>query len=137
MHLSCGNCKALQSFSGDPPKCDVCGWVSETEPTATSAKRRASERTFFARLGWLVFGVVVVLGATLWLRPEKERLAREYDVSQDQVFVEPKPHGCDYDDAPLGNKHCHFERVVDTAKHCVGSNCRVTAVYESWKKVEE
>jgi hypothetical protein len=28
VNLSCGNCKAIQSFSGDPPKCDVCGWVS-------------------------------------------------------------------------------------------------------------
>jgi hypothetical protein len=27
MNLSCANCRAIYSFSGDPPKCDTCGWV--------------------------------------------------------------------------------------------------------------
>jgi len=27
VNLSCGNCKAIRSFSGDPPKCDICGWA--------------------------------------------------------------------------------------------------------------
>jgi hypothetical protein len=35
VNLYCGNCKSVQSFSGDPPKCDVCGWVSGTESTET------------------------------------------------------------------------------------------------------
>jgi len=69
--------------------------------------------------------------------PEKQRLAEEYRVNQDQVSVEPKPHGCDFDDAPLGNKHCHYEKVVDVERACPGRDCRVTGVYESWKKVDE
>jgi predicted RNase H-like HicB family nuclease len=36
VNLYCGNCKAIQSFSGDPPKCDVCGCVSGTESTETT-----------------------------------------------------------------------------------------------------
>jgi hypothetical protein len=36
VNLSCGNCKTIQSFSGDPPKCDVCGWVCGTESTDTA-----------------------------------------------------------------------------------------------------
>jgi hypothetical protein len=35
VNLACGNCKSIQSFSGDPPRCDVCGWVSGTESTET------------------------------------------------------------------------------------------------------
>jgi hypothetical protein len=27
MNLSCGNCKTIRSFSGQPPACDECGWV--------------------------------------------------------------------------------------------------------------
>jgi rubredoxin len=27
VNLSCGKCNAIRSFSGDPPACEVCGWV--------------------------------------------------------------------------------------------------------------
>lgn len=81
--------------------------------------------------------IAVILVMLHWLTPEKKRLADEYKITQDKVFVEPKPHGCDFDDAPLGSKHCHYEKVVQTEKACDGPDCRVTAVYESWKKVEE
>jgi hypothetical protein len=69
--------------------------------------------------------------------PDKEKLANEYKVDQDKVFVEAKPHGCDFDDAPLGNKHCRFEKVVDVERACPEPDCRVTGVYVSWRKVEE
>jgi hypothetical protein len=34
VNLSCGSCKAIQSFSGDPLKCGVCGWVCVVDKTA-------------------------------------------------------------------------------------------------------
>jgi len=43
--------------------------------------------------------------------------------------------GCDFYDAPLGNKHRHYEKQVDTVKDC--PDCKVTAVYVSWRKIEE
>lgn len=55
---------------------------------------------------------------TYSLTTEKEGLAQEYRVSQDAIVIEPKPHGCAYDDAPLGNKHCHFEKFVDVQRVC-------------------
>jgi hypothetical protein len=69
--------------------------------------------------------------------PEKDRLELQYHVSQDNIVIEPKPHGCDFDDAPLGNKHCHFEKHVDVERACPGPDCRVTSVYVSWRKVDE
>jgi hypothetical protein len=27
MNLSCGKCRCVRPFSGEPPKCDTCGWV--------------------------------------------------------------------------------------------------------------
>jgi hypothetical protein len=87
-----------------------------------------------------VWGFVVVSGLMLlgyWLTTEKQRLAHQYHVSQDKIVVEPRPHGCDFDDAPLGNKHCHYEKVVDTERVYPGAECRVTGVYESWHRVDE
>jgi hypothetical protein len=72
-----------------------------------------------------------------WFTSEKDRLAGQYHVSQDAVVIEPKPHGCAFDDAPLGNKHCHYEEVIDTEKACPDPSCRVTSVYVSWRRVEE
>jgi hypothetical protein len=72
-----------------------------------------------------------------WLTPEKQKLADEYNVSQDAVFIEPKPHGCAFDDAPLGSKHCHYEKVIDTEKACPRADCPVKAVYVSWQKLAE
>jgi hypothetical protein len=86
--------------------------------------------------GWGI-SLIIILGVLYWLTPEKEKLAIEYNVPEEKVLIEPEPHGCDYDDAPLGNKHCHFEKVVDTEKACADPDCRVTSVYESWQKVKE
>jgi hypothetical protein len=144
VNLSCGKCKAIRNFSGDPPKCDVCGWaVGSSDPPVKTYGLAAGVTNLgrgvikAVRLGLLV----VLIGSAVWyiayevLTPLKQKLADQYHVSQDQVFIEQKPHGCDFDDARLGNKHCHFEKRVDAAKPCVG--CPVTAVYVSWRKVEE
>jgi len=81
--------------------------------------------------------VIIIYGViwTYWLTPEQERIAQEYHISKDKVIIEPKPHGCDFDDAPLGNKHCHYEKVVNADRAC--PSCGVTNVYVSWRKVEE
>lgn len=87
-----------------------------------------------------VWGVVATLGMVVllyWLTPEEYRLAERYQVSKDRVIIEPKPHGCDFGDAPLGNKHCHYEKETNVQRACPGPDCRAVAVYVSWRKVEE
>jgi hypothetical protein len=95
----------------------------------------------FGRLLVKLFWVILILGGlygiVYWLTPEKTQLAQEYKIAEDKVVVEPKPHGCDFDDAPLGNKHCHYEKSVDVERVCPGPDCKVTGVYVSWSKVEE
>jgi hypothetical protein len=148
VNLSCGNCRAIRPFSGEPPKCDVCGWMCGTAVEATNASYRQNpkgQRQSWKELGrtlsnLLVWGVVLVLGLLLvayWLTPEADRLADQYHVSKDKIVIEAKSHGCDFNDAPLGNKHCHYEKSVDVARACPGTDCQVTAVYVSWRKVEE
>jgi hypothetical protein len=89
------------------------------------------------KLFWAGIFLALVAGAFYWLTPEQDKLAAEYHIPKANVIIEPKPYGCDFDDAPLGNKHCHYEKIVDTEKACPGPDCRVTSVYVSWRKVEE
>src|SRR5579863_7919540 len=112
LNLSCGNCKAIRVFSGEPLKCQVCGWENNSPlPVKTLSPRKASwmwtaEEVNLLVNGlfkWLFWGIVILGGVYAlgyWLTPEKQRLAQEYKVAEDKVFVEPKPHGCDFDDAP-------------------------------------
>jgi hypothetical protein len=44
--------------------------------------------------------------------PDNEQLANKYSVSVERVSAPPKPHGCAYNDAPLGDKHCHYDKHV-------------------------
>jgi hypothetical protein len=138
VNLSCGKCKAIRTFSGKPPRCDVCGWFCDTD----SRRRLSSPHRKDPVIGKLmVLGGVIAFGVYAanqnWFTPEKDRLAEQYGVTQDKVIIEPKPHGCEFDDAPLGNKHCHYEKTVDAVKACPEPNCRVASVYVSWRKVEE
>jgi hypothetical protein len=146
VNLSCGKCRAIRPFSGEPPKCDICGWVcgSPVETTGTT-NRQQQQHSSWGELGraltkFFVWGVVIFIGLVVvvkWLTPEVDRLAEQYSVSKDKIIVEPKPHGCDFDDAPLGNKHCHYEKSVDVTRACPSPGCQVTAVYVSWRKIEE
>jgi hypothetical protein len=85
------------------------------------------------------WAVVAAIGYVLYLifASDQTKLSNEYDLPQDHVFVQAKPHGCDFDDAPLGNKHCHYEKHVDVERACPRPDCRVTSVYVSWSKVDE
>ena len=136
MKLPCANCKAIQSFSGDPPKCDVCDWVSTEE-----SQRHGLAKGLWNLVKALFFwGVAFVFGFGLllyWFTPEKEKLADQYHVSQENVFVTAKPHGCDFNDAPLGNKHCHYEKYVDVERACPEVSCQVTVVHVRWQKTHQ
>ena len=53
MNLSCENCKAIRSFSGEPPACDECGWVYTAAIGAEKSKTND---------GWKIFtGILLVL----------------------------------------------------------------------------
>jgi hypothetical protein len=38
----------------------------------------------------------------------------QYNVAYEQVTIEQRPHDCEWGTAPLGEKHCHYERVINT-----------------------
>jgi len=172
VNLSCGNCKAIRNFSGDPPKCDVCGWVVNDEsydtPYWQDLRRKRHQQVgqlaspgpiteklvlkpeyglkqgvenlaggFLKVVGYLCLALIGWYIFYQFFMPDKTKLADQYHIPESQVFVEPKPHGCDFDDAPLGNKHCHYEKVVLPQRSCDRPDCPVTSVYVSWREVEE
>ena len=83
---------------------------------------------------FMVLPYVVEEGA-MWLAPESRfGYAQKYGIRESNVYVQTKPHGCDFEDAPLGNKHCHFKKTLLTDKDSKG---KVTAVYVNWDKVQD
>jgi hypothetical protein len=160
MNLPCDNCKTIRTFSGEPPSCLVCGWTytnsaslpktdvpaagpPEREPVWTGEQKVV--RGFLLRIALL--GVVVVAATFLAVQfitpgkhsdtPGRYRLALKYHLTVDDVLIDPKPAGCDFTDAPLGDKHCHFEENVYLERECLEPKCPVKRVYVSWRKVRD
>jgi hypothetical protein len=72
MNLSCGNCKAIRSFSGEPPTCDECGWVaaalhkSATQEVRSYLKAHGTlspkTKQPYSGKGWTYLGLIAVAG---------------------------------------------------------------------------
>lgn len=62
---------------------------------------------------WLL-GIAVLAVVAWWLLPNDWRIkyAAEYTLDTDQVTIDRKPHDCEWDSAPIGNKHCHYAELV-------------------------
>jgi hypothetical protein len=71
------------------------------------------------------------------LTPGRYQLALKYGLTVDQVFIDPKPTGCDFTDAPLGEKHCHFEQNVFLERECFTASCPVKRIRVSWYRVRD
>lgn len=63
-----------------------------------------------------IIGLVLagIAFAVWWVLPNDWRVkyAAEYMLNNDQIFIDRKPHNCEWASAPLGDKHCHYEKVV-------------------------
>jgi hypothetical protein len=66
--------------------------------------------------------------------PDKYAYSLQYEVDLDSVFVEKKPKNCDWEHAPIGDKGCHYRKVVTPQKN---EKDKVTSVYVTWERVEE
>jgi hypothetical protein len=62
--------------------------------------------------------VLVILAAIgfgiyyFFFMPDSEQLSGKYNIPVERVNAPPKPHGCAFNDAPLGDKHCHYDKHV-------------------------
>jgi hypothetical protein len=73
--------------------------MSNSEFWVGTAAFIASAILFF---GWLVDAD--------WFN--KLRYSMTEDTSYDRVDIRNKPHDCEFMTAPLGEKHCHYERAI-------------------------
>jgi len=160
MNIPCDNCKTIRAFSGEPPRCEVCGWerdASSRHKTDAPPREPASLWRGEEEVGQKV-GLGGLLRVGLWgclivgagyllvqylapekhpdiLTPGKYQLALKYHLTEDQVLMDAKPKGCDFSDAPVGDKHCHYEQSLNVVRECLTPNCPVKRVYVSWRKV--
>jgi hypothetical protein len=69
MNLSCGNCKTIRSFSGQPLKCDVCGWqVSQGKwqvAEGTIVPKKKNDTPWISTL--VIIGAIVFFVGHYWL----------------------------------------------------------------------
>jgi hypothetical protein len=72
----------------------------------------------------LFYGCIYVFSKTF-------KYEQQYNVDAKHVFVDDKPHDCEWDAAPLGNKYCHYENEVTLENDASGA---VTDVYVRWVK---
>jgi hypothetical protein len=88
-----------------------------------------------------VIGFVLALGSRLlnhnnYTAGYKATYATEYGVASGHVIIFPKPHDCDWEHAPLGDKACHYEKHVELLDPIPGYYPH-TEVYVTWRRVED
>jgi hypothetical protein len=73
MNLSCGNCNAIRSFSGQPPACDECGWVYTPKGRGRIAVEVDAIKDIVSTAGkelaplrWLI-GILLLVATTILL----------------------------------------------------------------------
>jgi hypothetical protein len=106
---------------------------------------------FFTILKWML-GMLLLAFILWWALPVDWRIkyAAEYAVGIGKIAMEQKPHNCDWDSAPLGSKHCHYEPVVTVynqyghvikaqglGKTDLPSDLNADKVRVEWERVED
>lgn len=72
---------------------------------------------------WLSLGVVYAVGgyAAEWIFPEsgwatKWRYSLDTDLRDADYVMDKHPHDCEFMSAPIGSKHCHYDKEVATVR---------------------
>ena len=134
----------------------------EATPTGSQESKPGGSANLITGLGFLfLLGLLWIAGGyvVVWLWPDsgwanKWRYSWERDLDDATFVVRSIPHDCEFLTAPLGSKHCHYDkRVVTVRIRTDGSGRLVTtdegktwvpaqpadhaAVFVSWDKVED
>ena len=121
LNLSCGQCNAIRSFSGTPSSCNVCGWVYNTssKQTKSAPAQTRTDFSFGTLINLIIFALIVyVILPASWTDPFL--YSTEYSIDSDQVHRNTRPTDCDFIHAPLGDKGCHYKKMV-TAYNAAGN----------------
>jgi hypothetical protein len=66
-------------------------------------------------VGTLVVATVII-GSADYLFDGRVKYALRYSVARENVTIGKKPHDCDWSAAPIGNKNCHYDKVVNSVR---------------------
>lgn len=61
------------------------------------------------------------------------RYALTHGIDSDKVTVQPRPHDCNFLAAPLGEKYCHYERIVSTVRWATSTTGNPIESYDEGK----
>jgi hypothetical protein len=102
----------------------VVAIIASRRAAATpSANEKLQVKTNYgsAVLVWLTIGLLYWGGGYVaeWMFPESEwatkwRYGLESDLSDALYVIDKHPHDCEFLSAPMGSKHCHYDKEVTT-----------------------
>lgn len=123
----------------------------ENEDWRTTLKRLPGK---LREIGWAIVGLVIVaavlyvgtsgaLRIAVWIWPASEFAEAMYysgddDLKNAAIKIYPMPHDCEFLTAPIGDKHCHYEKQVATVRIRIQSNNRQFSIDDgnSWQKAQ-
>jgi hypothetical protein len=80
---------------------------------------------------WFVLCLLFFVGYYAWY--SKWGYALYYEVSPARVWIDDKPHDCDFLRAPMGEKECRYKRVVSTVEWAKSQADTPIASYDGGK----
>lgn len=96
--------------------------------------------------GLFIVGMLYGVGGYVadWMFPDSPlairwRYSLESTVEHPVYFIDKRPHDCEFLTAPIGDKHCHYDRNVSINQNHnpTSPEWGSTYVYVSWQKVDE
>lgn len=77
-----------------------------------------------------LWGVAVIAAVSLWYFWDSAYMvAWRNDTQVEKVYIERKPHDCEWSTSPIGDKHCSYD--ADIKKDSNGH------VFLSWRRKEQ
>jgi hypothetical protein len=104
-------------------------WTGSTATGIIAATKFVRDLLLMAVALVIVAWIMVVLFDVLQYGPGRAWYVWRYSVSPKNVLIDPQPHDCEFMAAPVGNKYCHYDKMVN-----VGEDRGQRYVIVSWLK---
>lgn len=104
---------------------EIATWRRNRTATATPKKswRKRATNLGVGLLTWAALAFLYMAGgyAAEWMFPESEwatkwRYGLADDLKDADYVMEKHPHNCEFMSAPMGSKHCHYDKEVGTIR---------------------
>jgi hypothetical protein len=95
---------------------DIVDALERVEDAVGRVETAVKEK--WSTVQWIV---LILVGTFLWSLPgriwhSRWRYKEFYNIDDSKIHVDAVPHDCAFFSAPLGDKYCHYERVVQITR---------------------